>query len=547
MKAQWILLILSACLAQPVWAAGPWFEAWHNTDEWYEAGDARLDPAEPRRLLGLSGSGVIINGPEGKSLSLITHRRDYRDVLVHLEFMVARGANSGVIFHGNHEIQILDSHGVVKPTAGHCGGVYPPAAAEPTYHHLPGGSPPRFNAARPAGEWQSLDILFRAPRFDANGEKVASARFVRVVHNGIVIQEDVEVPHASGTNWDRLQYPQGPVIIQGDYGPVAIRNVRVNDWDSEDSEAEDLLNRPPEGFTALFNGRDLAGWHTPPAVREFWSIEEGVLKSYGLVDHWRASLTTKKQFRDFILMLDFRMPTISDSGINFRRLIPEIPGFGDREQFNLRSRGGMGHLESYYFLPKETATKMELKEEEKPHVRHIDPEVGVWHTVKLTVQGRTLSAEYDGEVLLNGFRYHDWMLNLEPAPISLQKHKVVHGDNLGEENPCPIEYRNVFIRELEEGSVVPAATSLVPSAQRLPPADSADAVLLARIDRRVLPEGYDPRQHQPYVDRRLASMSDTQLGLLGRLWREKQRIDPDMPNRGASFVRILDYVATQTD
>jgi len=152
---------------------------------------------------------------------------------------------------------------------------------------------------------------------------------------------------------------------------------------------------------------------------------------------------------DFQLMLEFRMPTISDSGINFRRLIPEIEGFGDMEQFNLRSRGGMGHLESYYFLPKATAKKMRLMEEEKPHVRHIDPEVGIWHTVKLTMKGRTFSAEYDGEVLYDNFEYHDWMMNMEPAPIRLQKHIIVHGDNLGKENPCPIEYRNIFIKELK--------------------------------------------------------------------------------------------------
>jgi hypothetical protein len=206
---------------------------------------------------------------------------------------------------------------------------------------------------------------------------------------------------------------------------------------------------PPEDFTPLFNGRDLTGWHTPPLVKEYWSIEDGVLKSPGLIKHWGASLATKKHYRDFILMLDFRMPTISDSGINFRRLIPEIPGFGDMEQFNLRSKGGMGHLESYYFLPKKTAKEMGLKEQEKPHVRHVDPEVGVWHTVKLTMKGRTFSAEYDGEVLYDKFEFHDWMMNMEPAPIRLQKHIVVHGDNLGKENPCPIEYRNIFIKEIK--------------------------------------------------------------------------------------------------
>jgi len=147
-------------------------------------------------------------------------------------------------------------------------------------------------------------------------------------------------------------------------------------------------------------------------------------------------------------MLDFWMPTISDSGINFRQLIPEIPGFGDMEQFNLRSKGGMGHLESYYFLPLEVAKKMHLKEEEKPHVQYIDPEVGVWHTVKLAVQGRTFSAEYDGEVLYDNLEYNDWMMNMEPAPIRLHKHVVVDGDNLSEMNPCPIKYCNIFIKEI---------------------------------------------------------------------------------------------------
>jgi hypothetical protein len=175
-----------------------------------------------------------------------------------------------------------------------------------------------------------MDIIFQSPRFDKDGEKTAHAKFVRVVHNGVVIQENQEVPYASGTNWDRKQYPQGPIIFQGDYGPIALRNVRVRSYKA----GAEHMPVPPEGFTALFNGKDLTGWHTPPLVKEYWFIEDGVLKSPGLIKHWGASLATKKHYRDFILMLDFRMPTISDSGINFRRLIPEIKGFGDMEQFN---------------------------------------------------------------------------------------------------------------------------------------------------------------------------------------------------------------------
>jgi hypothetical protein len=385
-----------------------------------------------------------------------------------------------------------------------------------------------------------MDIIFQAARFDKAGKKTAHARFVKVVHNGKVIQEDVEVPYACGPNWDRKQYPQGPIIIQGDYGPIAVRNIRIKEWKADQKKK---LNVPPEGFTTLFNGRDFTGWRVHPKVREMWSIEDGILKSHGLIENWGASLSTKKHYRDFILMLDFRMPTISDSGITFRRLIPEIPGFGDMEQFNLRSRGGMGHLESYYFLPKETAKKMGLKEEEKPHIRHIDPEVGIWHTVKLTMQGRTFSSEYDGEVLHDNFEYHDWMIDTEPAPIVLQKHIVVHGDNLGKENPCPIEYRNIFIKELGPGDVdVHTKSRKNASAKRKPP-KSPLAELLARIDDNDLPEGYNPAKHQEYVDRRMIGLSEGRRARIGQLWKEKERIDPDMPNRGASFVKILGYVA----
>ncbi|MEA3368085.1 MAG: DUF1080 domain-containing protein, partial [Planctomycetota bacterium] len=187
-------------------------DAWHHSEAWVAAGDAMIAPDNPERLVGKPGTGVLINGKTGRVPSLVT-KRAFQDVEVHVEFMVAKGSNSGVIFHGNHEIQILDSAHVEKPTGAHCGGIYPRAEAEPSYHHIDKGSPPRVNAAKPPGEWQTLDIIFRAARFDPAGKKTANARFVRVVHNGVVIQENQEVPFACGPNWDRKQYPRGPIII----------------------------------------------------------------------------------------------------------------------------------------------------------------------------------------------------------------------------------------------------------------------------------------------------------------------------------------------
>ena len=69
------------------------------------------------------------------------------------------------------------------------------------------------------------------------------------------------------------------------------------------------------------------------------------------------------------------------------------------------------------------------------------------------------------------------------------------------------------------------------------------AKLLARIDKNPLPKAYDGRRHQSYVDRVMAGLKPEQRARVGQLWKEKRRLDPDMPNPGASFVKILEYVA----
>ena len=104
---------------------------------------------------------------------------------------------------------------------------FPRAEMLPKYHHIDEGYPPKTNAAKPPGTWQTLDILFRAPRFDASGKKVANARFVKVTLNGQVVQDDLEVPCPTGNNWRNPEHPTGALLLQGDHGPVAFRNVRV--------------------------------------------------------------------------------------------------------------------------------------------------------------------------------------------------------------------------------------------------------------------------------------------------------------------------------
>ncbi len=80
--------------------------------------------------------------------------------------------------------------------------------------------------------------------------------------------------------------------------------------------------------------------------------------------------------------------------------------------------------------------------------------------------------------------------------------------------------------------------------QTAKPQNSPNAKLLAKIDGKELPNGYrGGEDHQEYVDKRMATLSPTQRARVGQLFNEKRRVDPNMPNVGESFVKILEYVA----
>ena len=198
-------------------------DAWRApTGEWTVAGDVVTGTADPKKLEARPGAGTIYNGGKGRTGNLIT-AQEFGDVELHVEFLVPKGSNSGVYLMARYEIQVFDSFGVAEPHYSDCGGIYQRWADGRGFE----GRPPRINAARRPGEWQTFDITFRAPRFDASGHKTANARFVKVVHNGTVIHENEAVtgPTRAATYSD--EKPLGPLMLQGDHGPVAYRNLRI--------------------------------------------------------------------------------------------------------------------------------------------------------------------------------------------------------------------------------------------------------------------------------------------------------------------------------
>jgi len=197
--------------------------AWQeNRGDWMIVGEATMDPADPKLIATRPGSGVLVNGRTGRTVNLFS-KVQHGDVEAHVEFMVPKGSNSGVYFQGRYEIQILDSWGVEHPKYGDCGGIYERWGAQGGYE----GRAPNTNASRAPGQWQTFDVIFRAPRFDAQGKKTANARFVKVVHNGVVVHENVEVTGPTRAAAFNDEKPTGPLMLQGDHGPVAYRNIRL--------------------------------------------------------------------------------------------------------------------------------------------------------------------------------------------------------------------------------------------------------------------------------------------------------------------------------
>jgi hypothetical protein len=156
----------------------------------------------------------------------IQTREGFGDVQLHVEWMTPnppRGkdqdrGNSGVFLMGKFEVQVLDSYENVTYADGQAAAIY-------------GQYPPLVNVSRKPGEWQSYDIVFHRPHFDAAGKLQKPARFT-VFHNAVLVQDDVE-PVGPTANMRRPPYEAGPdrlpLGLQDHEHPVRFRNIWIRD------------------------------------------------------------------------------------------------------------------------------------------------------------------------------------------------------------------------------------------------------------------------------------------------------------------------------
>jgi hypothetical protein len=116
------------------------FNAWRDDHHgWNTVGDVAMASDSPRRFREKHGSGVLVSDGNASNLE---SRDEYQDIDVRLEFMIPKQSNSGVKLLSRYEIQILDTYGTKDLRGYSCGGIYPRAEQDPSYHHIDDGIPP---------------------------------------------------------------------------------------------------------------------------------------------------------------------------------------------------------------------------------------------------------------------------------------------------------------------------------------------------------------------------------------------------------------------
>jgi len=181
----------------------------------WATGAPQLDTANPKALKASGTGGAMVNVVTGHGQSIdIYSDQKWGSSRIELEVLVAKGANSGIYVMGEYEVQVLDSYGKEKLGGGDMGAIY-------------GAQPPRTNACKKPGEWQKYQIDFLAPKFDASGKKTANAKFLVVKLNGKILHENVEMKGPTPSGVTGREAATGPIMFQGDHGPVAYRNIKI--------------------------------------------------------------------------------------------------------------------------------------------------------------------------------------------------------------------------------------------------------------------------------------------------------------------------------
>ncbi|NKI26385.1 DUF1080 domain-containing protein [Arenibacter sp. 6A1] len=171
-----------------------------------------------------AGTGILYNNYSQTQKDHLLTTWEHGDLKLELEVLIPNGSNSGIYLQGRYEVQLKDSWGVKNPTSSDIGGIHRNWETTPGKIFM--GINPLSNPTKAPGLWQKIAIHFQAPRFNDAGEKIANAKLISATLNGVLIHSNVEIPLPTGGPISNTEVATGPLMIQGDHGPIAFRNIK---------------------------------------------------------------------------------------------------------------------------------------------------------------------------------------------------------------------------------------------------------------------------------------------------------------------------------
>ncbi|MBN2000899.1 DUF1080 domain-containing protein [candidate division KSB1 bacterium] len=213
---------------------------------------------------------------DGKGASLCTEK-EYRDFEVLVDWKIEKGGDSGIYLRGAPQVQIWDA---VQRDVG-SGGLY-------NNQNFP--DKPLITADLPAGSWNHFRIIM-------SGEKVTVYLNDKLVVDNVIMEN----------YWERDKpiYPSGAIELQAHNSPLYFRNVFIKELDPQ----------PPLFKGVLLQENSLDGWQIVGGPQDSWKVENGVLYTNGKGGGW---ISTEREFTDFRLELEFRLPPNGNSGVFIR-------------------------------------------------------------------------------------------------------------------------------------------------------------------------------------------------------------------------------------
>jgi hypothetical protein len=392
-------------------------------------------------LVGKSGGGYgvkdgVIYCARGGGGNLLTEK-EYSDFIFRFEFKMEDGSNNGVGIRAplttavstlGMEIQILEEGAAL---AGKWGPLRETQFHGSVYDIIPA----RKGALKKPGEWNTEEITARG-------------RQIKVVVNGQTI---LDANLNSVTNRQTLEKHPGMLRDRGHIGflghndYIEFRNLRIKELPLSEPD-----NTAPEGFAALFNGKDLTGWkgllappYDNPIKRAALSPQERAARQEQANDnmraHWKAeggvlvfdgkghSLCTAQDYGDFELLVDWKIPPRGDSGI-YLRGTPQVqiwdPFTPPTGAGSAVGSGGLYNNQQHPSKP--------LKVADRP--------IGEWNRFRILMVGEKVHVFLNGELVVNGVtleNYWDRKMPLFPTgQIELQNHGG------------PLWFKNIYLRQI---------------------------------------------------------------------------------------------------